>query len=241
MSSDLRAVLDGADRVVVLGDLHGDTAAFRVLAERAVQQMALTRVLISVGDFGIGPWGGGTQDKTVRRVDDLLQVLDAFLLITPGNHDNWDTITQATTELVDELGFGTLGRHGRLRVSPRGHRFTIGGLPFGSLGGAVSVDRATDQLRRGPGSIVGKWWWPSEAPERTELEALGTRPVEVLITHDVPDGVPLVGQGDWEPALIDKSNLVRAMLREAVEATRPTICFCGRVPGYRLIPQGTEQ
>ncbi|OJV84373.1 MAG: hypothetical protein BGO37_08060 [Cellulomonas sp. 73-92] len=227
MASDLREVLDRADWVVVFGDLHGDTTAFRLLADRAVRQMALTRVLISVGDFGIGPWGGGTQDKTVRRTDDLLQKLDAFLLITPGNHDNWDTITEATTNRVDEFGFGVLGTYGRLRVSPRGHRFTIGGLPFGSLGGAVSVDRALADATPGPRSIVGKWWWPTEAPDRTDLQALGTRPLEVLITHDVPDGVPLIGQGDWEPRLIEQSNRVRAIVREAVEATRPVICFCG--------------
>lgn len=228
VSSDLNAALEGAERVVVFGDVHGDTTALRVLAERAVVQMALTRVLISVGDFGIGPWGGDTVDKTVRRADDLLDAIDAFVLITPGNHENWDTITTAVTERVDEFGFGMLGRHGRVRVSPRGHRFTIGGLRFGSLGGAVSVDRVAHPARRGePGSIVGKWWWPAEAPGRADLDALGGDALDVLITHDVPDGVPMIGSSDWEPSLITKSNLVRVMLREAVEATRPAVCFCG--------------
>lgn len=247
VSPDLHAVLDGADRVVVFGDVHGDTTAFRVLAKRAVEQMALTRVLISVGDFGIGPWGGDTRDKTVRRADDLLQALDAFVLITPGNHENWDTINDAITAGVDELGFAMLGRNGRLRVSPRGHRFTIGGLRFGSLGGAVSVDRVADQARGEPGSIVGKWWWPTEAPEQADLDALGAEALDVLITHDVPDGVPLIGSGDWEPSLIAKSNVVRVLLRDAVEATRPAVCFCGhwhRRRSYELqrsSDQGTTQ
>lgn len=227
MSSDLRTVLHGAGRVVVFGDVHGDTTAFRVLAERAVEQMALTRVLISVGDFGIGPWGGDTLDKTVRRADDLLQALDAFVLITPGNHEDWDTINQAITARTDELGFGILGRHGRVRVSPRGHRFAIGGLRFGSLGGAVSVDRVAHQAGNEPGSIIGKWWWPTEAPEQADVDALGPEPLDVLITHDVPDGVPMTSSGDWDPSLMAKSNVVRVLLRDAVEATRPAVCFCG--------------
>lgn len=145
----------------------------------------------------------------------------------PGNHENWDTINDAITARSDELGFGILGRHGRVRVSPRGHRFTIGNLRFGSLGGAVSVDRATDTPRREPGSIVGKWWWPTEAPEQADLDALGAGALDVLITHDVPDGVPMIGSGDWDPSLIDRSNLVRVLLRRAVEATRPAVSFCG--------------
>ncbi len=226
MSSDLdlRALLDDTDRVVVFGDVHGDTTAFRVLAERTAQ-MGLTRVLVSVGDFGIGPWGHETQDRILRRADDLLEQLDAVLLLTPGNHDNWDTIDAAVSDRRDELGFGVLGRHGRVRVSPRGHRFEVGGVRFGSLGGAVSVDQVSRQARHGPNA--SGWWWPQEEPTAVDIDALGDEPLDVLVTHDVPAEVPLVGRDTWERWLIDKSNQVRVLLRIAVDRTRPAVVFSG--------------
>lgn len=218
-SEPLQAALADADRVVVLGDLHGDVVAFRLLVERAVQEMRLTRLLVSVGDFGIGPWPAENQDKVLRRADDLLDEAGAFLLLTPGNHENWDTLDQAAAQRSDGLGFAVLGRHGRVRVSPRGHRFQVGGLAFGSLGGAVSVDQSH---RR-----AGSSWWPQEAPREADLVRLGDQRLDVLVTHDVPAGVPLVSDGRWAPALIAQSDNVRALLAQAVINTRPTVVFAG--------------
>lgn len=215
----LHAVLDDAGRVVAFGDVHGDVVAFRLLVEPAVQETRLTRLFVSVGDFGIGPWLGEGQDKMVRRADDLLDRTGAFLLLTPGNHENWDTLDHAAAVRRDELGFAVLGRHGRVRVSPRGHRFHVGGRAFGSLGGAVSVDQAR---RRASHS-----WWPQEAPREADLIQLGSERLDVLVTHDVPSGVPMVGAGGWPPALVAQSNQVRALLARAVAATRPQLVLAG--------------
>ena len=218
VSAGLREVLDAAAHVVVFGDLHADALAFRTVLERTAE-IGLTQVLVSVGDFGIGPWGRGTEDKMLRRTDDLLEQCDAWLLLTPGNHENWDTLDRALAERRDEFGFGILGRHGRVRVSPRGHRYEIGRRRFGSLGGAVSVDRA----RREP----GRSWWPQEVPATADVQALGDLPLDVLITHEAPAGVPLVGRLRVHRALAAEADLVRDLLTQAVTATRPSLLFAG--------------
>ncbi len=211
----------------MLGDIHGDVVALRALADRAIDGMGLTRVVVSVGDFGLGPWGGRPVDKILKRADDLLERLGAYLLLTPGNHDNWDTIDRAVTFDRDAQGFEVLGQHGRVRVSPRGHRFDVGGRRFGSLGGAVSVDRGPGVTPAASASIVGKSWWPQEAPTTADLDVLRSESLDVLITHDAPAGIPLTSQGDWEAALIEKATLVQDLLREAVERTTPQLVVCG--------------
>jgi len=218
VAAGLREVLDGVVRVVVFGDLHRDSLAFRTLLDKTAE-LGLTPVLVSVGDFGLGPWDRGTEDNMLRRADDLLEQCDSWLLLTPGNHENWDTIDRALADRRDEFGFGVLGRHGRVRVSPRGHRFTVGGRRFGSLGGAVSVDRA----RREP----ARSWWPQEVPATADVQALGDAPLDVLITHEAPTGVPLVGQLRVHSTLAAEADLVRDLLTQAVTATRPSLLFAG--------------
>ena len=215
---DLRDVFDATSRAVVFGDIHGDATALRLVASRAVGEMQLTRVLVSVGDLGLGTWGGH-QDKLLNRADYLLEELDGYLLVVPGNHDDYDWIDSTLASRRDALGFGVGGRHGRVRIASRGHRWTLGGRRFGALGGAVSLDRA----RR----TEGRSWWAAEAPTPADAETLGDGELDVLITHDVPAGVPMVSAPGWNAQLLERSDVVRALLREAVEATRPAVGFCG--------------
>lgn len=217
-SDALRAALDGSGSVVVFGDLHGDATGFRTLAERTAE-LGLTRVLVSVGDFGIGPWSGAPEDRFLQRVDQMLEKHDLYVLLTPGNHENWDTIDRALAERVDELGFGALGRHGRVRVSPRGHRFSVGGRVFGSLGGAVSVDRSH--------RVAGRSWWAQEAVTAEHVAALGSAPLDVLVTHEAPAGVPLKPGLQVSDILAAEAHGVRTLVADAVRQTRPELAFCG--------------
>lgn len=68
-----------------------------------------------------------------------------------------------------------------IAVLPRGHRFSMGGRTFVSLGGAPSIDFET--------RTRGTDWWPEEMIERTEAEAVGAAGyADVMLTHDSPDG-----------------------------------------------------
>ena len=200
-----------SERVVVAGDWHGDTTAGRLVIDRAAELGIHT--ILHVGDLGVGPWPGET--KTTQGI--LGRHLDkrgSVLLLTPGNHENWDRIDAAR---VDDDGRSVLAN--RVLSLPRGDRWTIAGRTFGSLGGAVSVDT----YRRTP----GRTWWPQELVTEAHVDALGNDPLDVLITHDVPAGVPVVVHGEWPSDLVAASDHVRDLLAAAVTRTRPELVFCG--------------
>ena len=94
---------------------------------------------------------------------------------------------------VDTDGLATL--RSNIRILPRGGRAVIDGLTVGGLGGAFSVDYEH--------RIEGKDWWRNEEPTSEEATALSADgPLDLLITHDAPAGVPL--QGDFQ---LDQKDL----------------------------------
>jgi hypothetical protein len=205
-------VLDAARMIGILGDTHGDGMAVKPAVEIAAA--AGVHVFLSVGDFGIGPWPGDRKSFT-KVVDRWLVRTDSWLLVTPGNHENYDRIDAAPR---DEAGMTYLGE--RLRALPRGFRFHLADRTVGSLGGAVSVDRA----RR----IEGASWWAQEFPDKDDLAALGETPLDLLVTHDVPAGVPLQSSfTDLDRGIEAEADDVRDLLREAVDATRPHLVLSG--------------
>lgn len=206
-----QSVLDTAQHTVVLGDTHGEGGAVRSAIELATG--AGIRVLLSVGDFGIGPWPGDKKSFT-EVVGRWLIQHDAYLLVTPGNHENYDRLDAAPR---DDAGTIVLGE--RLRALPRGHRWTRGGVRFGSLGGAVSVDKM--------GRAEGKTWWPQERIAQADVDALGDEPLDVLITHEVPQGVPVVGQLEVDPYILSEADEGRQLILQAIDRTRPPRVFSG--------------
>lgn len=172
-------VLAAATRVVVLGDVHGNAMAV-ITALQAAARTGVTAIL-SVGDFGIGPWPGERKSFT-KAIDRWLTRLGVWLFVTPGNHENYDRIDAAPRDTSGAIYLGS-----QLRALPRGHRLKIGGRTVGSLGGAVSVDV-------GPHRQPGRTWWPQERILDADIEALGTEPLDILITHEVPAAVPVESQ-----------------------------------------------
>lgn len=202
---------DAVERVLVAGDWHG-IVPVHVLEKAADLGIA---VVAHVGDLGIGPWPG--ERKSVLHVlDRVLTRLDLVLLLTPGNHENWDRLEEAKR---DAEGRWILGRTGRVRGLPRGHRWTMGGRAFGSLGGAVSID----QDRRTP----GRTWWPQEEVLPEHVDALGDDRLDILITHEVPAGVPVVSTLDVPAVLAERADAGRGLIRDAVERTCPEVVFSG--------------
>lgn len=204
-------VLDAAQHVIMLGDTHGDGGAVRSAIELATG--AGTQVLLSVGDFGIGPWPCDKKSFT-DVVDRWLVQHDAHLLVTPVNHENYDRLDSSPR---DDAGMIVLGV--RLRALPRGYRWTLGGVRFGSLGGAVSVDK----MHR----AEGKTWWPQERITQADIDALGDESLDILITHEVPQSVPVVGQLEVDPYIAGEADEGRQLVIEAVNRTRPAAVFSG--------------
>jgi len=198
--------------VMVAGDWHCDGTAARMSIERAADCGVHT--VLHVGDLGVGPWPREMKAFTAL-LDRYLAKAGSVLLVAPGNHENYDTIDAAPR---DQDGLVVLGE--RVRALPRGHRWQQAGRRFAALGGAVSVD----QERR----IPGRSWWPQEKPTRRDLDALGDAPLDVLITHEVPAGVPVTSTMTGIPQrVLEDAQEVRALLAEAVDRTRPALVFSG--------------
>lgn len=198
--------------VAIFGDWHGDSGwaltAIRSAARKGV------RTAIHVGDFGLD-WPGAKRGRYEAKLNKYLMNLGITLVVSGGNHDNWDTLEKL---LVEDDGLAVM--RSNIRVLPRGGRSLIEGLVVGGLGGAFSVDY---EYR-----TEGKDWWPNEEPTRQEAEALiAGGPLDILITHDAPAGVPLEGDFQLTPELSEKANKTRGLLREVVDAMAVPHLFCG--------------
>lgn len=116
-------------------------------------------------------------------------------IVIDGNHDDHFALAARCAYGLDQDGMARLGE--RVRYSPRGNRFELGGARFGSLGGAVSLDawaeRAGFDFGYGTPRYRTDWnWFPNlEAPKVADLEALGSEPLDVLLTHEAPAQVDM--------------------------------------------------
>lgn len=194
------------------GDWHGHLgmglAAIRSASDQGVS------TLIHVGDFGLD-WPGAERGRYEKKLNTLLLERGAVLVVSPGNHDNLSAIN-----LLDVREDGLISWRSNIRVLPKGGRTVIDGLRVGALGGAFSVDKA---WRR-----EGKDWWPDEEPTAEQAEQLiAGGDLDVVITHDVPAGVPMKPGTDLPPEILAQADRTRVLLRETVDRLVPRHVFCG--------------
>lgn len=214
--------------IAIFGDWHGD-AAWAITAVRSAAREGV-RTALHVGDFGLD-WPGARRGRYESKLNKYLVDLGVTLVISGGNHDNWETIARLP---VDDDGTATI--RSNIRVLPRGGRTVIEGLVVGALGGAFSVD----YRHRTP----SKDWWANEEPTAEEADALiAGGPLDLLITHDAPAGVPLKGDFELQPELAEKAERTRVLLREVVDSLRVPNLVCGHWHQRRICrlphPDGT--
>lgn len=88
------------------------------------------------------------------------------------------------------------------------------------MGGAFSVDY---EYR-----TEGKDWWPNEEPTIEEAAKLVVGgPLDILITHDAPSGVPLRGDFELRRELAERADRTRLLLRQVVDSLVVPNVFCG--------------
>jgi hypothetical protein len=168
--------LPGETRVAIAGDWHGNSFWVQRAIPFLAREAPGVRTILHVGDFGVWPEIPGkgflsTVDYWCRRA------AIERVLVTPGNHEDWDLLDAAFAKHPDEA----VQLSNAVWVLPRGYRFALAGRTFMSFGGAASLDYA--------GRTVGKSWWPTEIPTEEHIAAaIAAGPVEVLITHETVDG-----------------------------------------------------
>lgn len=198
--------------LVIAGDWHGDLGwAIAVIRSAAREGVG---AVLHVGDFGLD-WPGPKRGRYESRLNKYLVEFGVMLIVSGGNHDNWATLDSLP---VESDGLATF--RSNIRVLPRGGRTRIGGLIVGGLGGAYSVDQ--------PHRTEGKDWWRNEEPTPEEAQKLMAEgPVDILVTHDAPAGVPLKGDFELPPGVSSKADQTRVLLRDVVDALAPAHVFCG--------------
>lgn len=192
--------------IAVFGDWHGD-AGWSLTAIRSAAREGI-RTAIHVGDFGLD-WPGAKRGRYESKLNKYLVELDLTLVLSLGNHDNWETASKLE---IEADGMGRI--RSNIRMIPRGGRATLEGAIVGALGGAYSVDAHH--------RIEGRDFWANEEPTREEASSLiAGGPVDLLITHDVPAGVPLRGDFELSRELVDRANVTRTLLADVVQKLKP--------------------
>lgn len=161
--------------VALAGDWHGNVRWARArIADVAARGVGL---ILHLGDFGI--WPGESGELYLLDVERICAEHGVDIWITPGNHEDWDRLTELWAGPANSGQPLHLTDH--IRVLPRGYRFVLAGRSFVSLGGAPSVD-----LDR---RTAGKDWWAEEAITAEDVEAVvGGGHADVMLAHDAPLG-----------------------------------------------------
>lgn len=199
-------------RLLVAGDLHGDTQHVRYLYDRARAEGADR--IVQTGDFGYWEHHGSGVEfldfcaKQAERAGIELDWVD-------GNHEAHTTLRDLygpgrPRHALTPEGFWVV-RPG-VHYIPRGHRWSWGGFTLMGLGGAYSVDKRqrVDDMRmrrlqaeqenafrtaaghpaKDVDEMVAKYqsWWPEE--ELTDADVATAladpTPIDILFTHDKP-------------------------------------------------------
>lgn len=185
------------EKVLIAGDWHGNRrwAVDVIWKSRKLLESEEQRIIVQLGDFGFWPWKvkdwapGDTLPDGLRYLMDVqaaLTLADAYLMVTPGNHDDYDAL-ERWQEFPGTFHPDTpQGRLDRIYVLPRGERWQWHGRTWLSAGGAVSVDRLLPR----PGRVQGETWWAQEEiTDEQEAAIIAGGHADVMVAHDYPGRV----------------------------------------------------
>lgn len=210
-------------RVAIVGDLHANIHHTRDVITYAAANGA--DAILQVGDIVYD-----MRDDYHGRPSYIDQVSEAAtdagvpFAFVDGNHDRHDKL-QA---LAAEHDWTAVPVRPGFYYLPRGYRWTWNEVRFLALGGAHSVDR--------PWRRAYIEWWPGETIGAADaLRACDGGVADVMICHDVPDGIPIpwiagnpFGFPERELAAAQRN---REVLRRVVDVVRPGRLFAGHYHG----------
>jgi hypothetical protein len=213
----------------LIGDAHGNSR----FAERAITELAVRGVRQHhfLGDFGFVWNGSSTEDLLLKRVRMALDRSNSQAFVTGGNHEGY---TRLLAIEPDEEGLRWI-RKERIALLPRGWRATSPeGRVIASLGGANSIDRYQRQKN--------KSWWSEEQITESDIDALGTETVDVLLGHDAPITRTLAGklipnEHFWDPKGLAYAHIGQQMFHRAVLNVKPALTVSGH---YHVFVDTTE-
>lgn len=212
----------------VMGDVHGATGWTMSAIERFAE-LGITHIL-QLGDFGVWPGAGG--EKFLRKVNGTLERHGMLMVVTLGNHEDYNRLDAKLHTAVHDSSFSQLPGYDYILFAARGQHWNWDGVEYCSLGGANSIDKHTRARHRS--------WWPQESITLGDVYRTveGGR-ADIMLTHDCPDGVPILsalerhsdGAG-WSPEALRYAQDSRTMLRHAVDTVQPELLLHGHYHVY---------
>jgi hypothetical protein len=196
--------LSEADRIGVMGDLHGEldhaAIALKMFADKGLS------TIVQLGDFGV-IWPGSNWQTHLNKLGRMLAKNGQALYFIDGNHELFPRLLEFPIS-ADGLRWVS---HNVAHL-PRGYRTQISGgtRALAVLGGANSHDRRW--------RVAGESWWPEEQITESDLAALGTKTADVLLGHESPaGGRPYVKAGaaraEMQYAEESQAMFIRGMLQ----------------------------
>jgi hypothetical protein len=222
-------------KILFVGDTHGNSAWLDLVIEEAENHNV--GWIMQLGDFGY--WEHKNSGVMfLAFLQDKLESTNQQLVWLDGNHENHPVLRRTYGPSAEK--HQTHSEHGFWRIrnriwhASRGHRWTWDDVTFLALGGAYSIDQycshhryATSYPKGCPSCRVpGKSWWPQETITEDEMAlAKAGGLVDVMVTHDCPDGVqgaiPDHGGLDRQKDRWPESKANRVRLAEVVKFVRP--------------------
>jgi len=167
--------LEMAQRIGLIGDLHGDVGALLTISQSMKERDI--DVLLALGDVGV-PWPGENWSNRLSKISKRLASRSQILYFVEGNHDDHRLL-----RIFQTGSDGPAELRSNIFHLPRGYRTVLAsGKTLAALGGANSIDfehRVQDVS-----------WWPQESITDDDLEVLGFTHADVLVGHDAPLDVP---------------------------------------------------
>lgn len=232
------------DIVLVLGDTHGNLNFIEEAIIRLMRPHGIN-LLHVVGDFGYWTHTPGGV-RFLHDLNDMAHEDNILITFTDGNHENFDRLNVIP---IDNDGWRRITPN--IWHAPRGHTWTWGRTRFLSLGGANSIDGPDgpawwkSRMGQGRGPVEsgtpiwnGKTftrlpndidlgnWWPQEDITKDDvtraLEAVQGLNIDVMFTHDCPQGVDLPGIQNYP-----KGDQNRTRVRTVMDDADPSLLVHG--------------
>lgn len=207
----------------VIGDVHGATN-WTVSAIDEFAKLGITHIL-QLGDFGVG--SDRSKKDFLKNVNDRLEFHSMLMIITLGNHENYDMLEQSLQPAKYDNSFQQLPEYDSLLFPSRGQHWNWGNVEYCSVGGANSINKSqlTPHVN----------WWPQESITLGDLyRANQSGSADIMLTHDCPEGVPVLslldpydGDDKWSPQSLSYAKESRLMLRQIVDTVQPELLLHG--------------
>lgn len=213
-------------KILMAGDTHGDMGHVRYLLQVA-QRERCDRVFV-LGDFGY--WEHTPEGvKFLQRVDLNANLCNIPVYFLDGNHDKTSLLLEKYNVVDDGDAEGFLMVREYVRYARRGLSWVWDDVEFIALGGAYSVDKESRLEREAKTGKPESLWFPEEEMTDEELDEIleerMTRPVDVILAHDMPFG----SSPGWNRKHFDECLPNQRRLQRAVQVLRPTLYLHGHL------------